>query len=139
MYFLKSFNRVSTRQGFIIFTSRRNDPTNEDNSEELLKSLLPIDGSSLVRYSNGYYPFVKQGYDVELDGLLSDYYPPEKRNVASLARDYSLPSGKRNVAALARDSVLPSGKRSNENVAAYYKSHGPPNAGYMQAYQTLPE
>lgn len=91
-----------------------------------------------MRYSNNYYPFVKQGYDAELDGLLPEYYMPEKRNIASLARDYSLPNGKRNVAALARDSVLPSGKRSNDekNVAAYYKSYGPPNAGFMQAYQT---
>lgn len=122
----------------------RNDPNNEDNAEELLKSLMPNDASNLVRYTNSYYPFVKQGYDAQLDGLLSDYYylPENKRNVASLARDYSLPSsGKRNVAALAGDSVLPSGKRSNDakNVAAYYKSYGPPNAGFMQAYQTKPE
>lgn len=74
--------------------------------------------SSVMR--NG-FSYQKRNFDSDLDSLLLDEYDVnDKRNVASLARNYNLPfMGKRNIASFARNGWL-HGLQPNSKKSAYY-------------------
>lgn len=79
-------------------------------------------------------------YLSELDPEVAEY-PPDKRNVGSLARDFALPTGRRHIASVARDHGLPSGKRNIGSLArqGMVPLGGKRNVASLARYYMLPQ
>lgn len=80
-------------------------------------------------------------YLTELDPEVLEY-PPDKRNVGSLARDFALPTGRRHIASVARDYGLPRyGKRNVGSLArqSMLPLGGKRNVASLARYYMLPQ
>ncbi|XP_070169522.1 neuropeptide-like 1 isoform X3 [Polyergus mexicanus] len=110
---------------------KRSAPSS-DNVEGLMRELLDEE----------YRRRVPEIYDYlsELDPEVIEY-PPDKRNVGSLARDFALPTGRRHIASVARDHSLPSGKRNIGSLArqSMLPLSGKRNVASLARYDTLPQ
>ncbi|KAM0726131.1 Neuropeptide-like 1 [Formica fusca] len=111
---------------------KRSAPSS-DNVEGLMRELLDEE----------YRRRVPEIYDYlsELDPEVAEY-PPDKRNVGSLARDFALPTGRRHIASVARDHGLPRyGKRNIGSLArqSMLPLSGKRNVASLARYDMLPQ
>ncbi|XP_072767617.1 neuropeptide-like 1 isoform X2 [Anoplolepis gracilipes] len=124
----------------ITIQDRENDDDDEekrsapssDNVDGMMRELLD---EEIRRQTPEIYDYLS-----ELDPEMVEY-PPDKRNVGSLARDFALPTGRRHIASVARDHGLPSGKRNIGSLArqSALPMGGKRNVASLARYYMLPQ
>ncbi|XP_050462356.1 neuropeptide-like 1 isoform X2 [Cataglyphis hispanica] len=123
-------------------TLQERDDDGDDEEKRSAPSSDNVDGLMRELLDEEYRRRASEIYDYlsELDPEVVEY-PPDKRNVGSLARDFALPKGRRHIASVARDYGLPSGKRNIGSLArqSMLPLGGKRNIASLARYDMLPQ